>query len=313
MVCLRSKQGELEALRHLGDASAQPTIMIELLDSVMPKDSGLLADLVRTTALLASLDHAPWIDVHRLTESNFLRQSPGGPFEFLEKLVEHELEDYGLAGLDKVALVPVVPIAAREDDLRTLRLLQENQQRDVVVRLPLTDLPASALADRVRRVAQHSGVERGRLHAVIDMGYVESVQPMKVTLAARMKVITESLLGPGATTLLAGSIPSARSGYATTVQNRPELPMWRAVNETSNESAIRYGDYGVAHPVPPLAGGRSRSPNPYLYYTVPGRTVFLRRHVPQEDREGEPRRRTVRHGLRRSRRGTGEPSRLRRE
>jgi hypothetical protein len=45
---------------------------------------------------------------------------------------------------------------------------------------------------------------------------------------------------------------------------------------------IGYGDYGVTHPVP-RSGENARSPYPYLCYTVPRRTVVLRRRIEKGD------------------------------
>ncbi|QQQ74801.1 hypothetical protein IOD16_27205 [Saccharothrix sp. 6-C] len=51
--------------------------------------------------------------------------------------------------------------------------------------------------------------------------------------------------------------------------------------------SVHYGDYGVVHPAPTTTGAPGpRTINPFLYYTVPGRVITLRRQLPRED--GKP-------------------------
>jgi hypothetical protein len=50
------------------------------------------------------------------------------------------------------------------------------------------------------------------------------------------------------------------------------------VRESGAED-IGYGDYGVTHPKTPKPSRYMRNPNPYLCYTVPGKTVVLRRRL----------------------------------
>lgn len=288
LVALKSKKGELDALDHLrseGDAPA--TLMIELLDSVnVGSTSILLPALIRAAVHVNELGRSLWIDTHRLTATSPLSMQPGGALEFLDNKIETALhEKFGLFVPDVATLVPVVPDTASVDELGAVALLQEHRQRDVAVRIGQLHIRTSELIERVRRVAHRARVEAGRLQAVIDVGFVETVQSSQVERISQMALVLGELLGPGSTTLLAGSVPATRDGFVTTTRDRPEVSLWRAAHEETATVELQYGDYGVVHPIPPRPGDPGpRFTNPYLYYTVPGRMVTLRRKLIRENR-----------------------------
>ncbi|MGM1063585.1 beta family protein [Saccharothrix sp. Mg75] len=289
LIALKSKKGELDALHHLpANPESRPAILVELLDSVGVAERGqLLPALVRAAVDAAAHDKPLWIDAHLLSATSSLARQPGGPLEFLDKQIENTLHDeLGLLALDVTALIPVVADSATDDELRTISLLRQHRPRDVVVRVRGVATPPAEIVDRLRRVVSRTGVEAGHLHAVIDLGFVETVQPAHVARAARLIGTIVEGIGPSSTTLLAGSIPAGRNSFATTTRQRPEVPLWLAVAEQVGR-AVNYGDYGVVHPVPPEGGDPGpRTVNPYLYYTAPGSTVALRRQLARED--GKP-------------------------
>ncbi|MBB5804857.1 hypothetical protein F4560_004625 [Saccharothrix ecbatanensis] len=289
LVALKSKKGELDALRHLPAIPAtRPAILVELLDSVGVAEGGqLLPGLTRAAVDAAAHDKPLWIDAHLLSATSPLARQPGGPFEFLDKQIGNALHDeLGLLALDVTALIPVIADSATDDELRTISLLRQHRPRDVVVRVRGVATPPAEVVDRLRRVVSRTGVEAGQLHAVLDLGFVETVQPTQVTRAARLIGTVLDAIGPSSTTLLAGSIPAGRNGFATTARHRPEVPLWHAVTEQTG-GVVNYGDYGVVHPVPPKGGAPGpRTVNPYLYYTAPGSMVALRRQLARED--GKP-------------------------
>lgn len=289
LVVLKSKMGELEALcRILPQHDPRTTIVVELLDSITAEGGRLLPALVRAGEHMAEHGRPLWVDAHLLSGASSLSRQPRGPFEFLDNRIEAALHGrLGLMAPDVPALVPVVPDAASDDQLATIALLQQHRRRDVVVRIRNLDIRLSDLAGRLGRIARRTGVEAGHLHAVIDLGYVETVRATEVERASSLAEVLVDRLGPMSTTLLSGSIPAVRNGFVTTTRDRPEIPVWRTVNEEVRDGMVHYGDYGVVHPAPTKTGTPGpRTINPYLYYTVPVGVIALRRELHRED--GKP-------------------------
>jgi hypothetical protein len=287
LVVMKSKMGELEAVcEAVPRPEARTTILVELLDSITV-GGRLLPALVRAAEHMAEHEHPLWIDAQLLGEASSLSRQPGGPFEFLDNRIEAALQGrLGLLAPDVPALVPVIPDSAADGHLAAISLLQEHRQRDVVVRIRNLDIRPSELADRLRHIVRVTRVEAGHVHAVIDLGYIDAVQVAQVQRASNLADVLIDHLGPMSTALLSGSIPADRKGFVTTTLDRPELPVWRAVNE-SREELVHYGDYGVVHPAPTKTGPPGPRPvNPYLYYTVPERMISLRRKLPREN--GKP-------------------------
>lgn len=287
LVTLKCKSGELEALRELrSEADAQVRLMIELLDSVKP-DSKPLSDLLRAAVRMAEFGRTLWLDTTWLRSTSSLMEQPGGPFEHLDKLIESELLDNYQCYAPKLAnLVPVVSIDASDEELRRVRLLVEHRERDIAVRIrrPLT--PARELVDRVHRIIQLTAPADGRVHAILDIGFVEFVRTEHINAVTRSIDILVDLLGRGSTTILAGSIPRNRTTYDTIERPRAEVTLWNAVRQ-SNPNDVGYGDYGVTHPVPRPSGEKARNPYPYLCYTIPRKTVLLRRKLKKGDAPAE--------------------------
>jgi hypothetical protein len=283
LVALKCKLGELDALCNLRSGhDAQVRMMVELLDSVRPSGKVLPA-LVRAAVRLADSGRTLWLDTTWLSPTNPLAQQPGGVFEYLDNIIESAVvKTNGLLAPDIAGLVPVVSVDASNDELRRVRLLIEHKDRDIAIRIRRPGRSRQDLFDRLRSVMRSTGTKAGRVHAVIDVGFVEAIRAHHVTAVSEAAAVVSDLLGPGATTLLAGSIPSTRTTYATIVRDRPEVTLWNEVRH-SGACEVSYGDYGVAHPKPPAPGDNARSPFPYLCYTVPRKTVILRRKKEKGD------------------------------
>ena len=280
LVAVKCKSGELNALRQLSSADdAQADVIVELLDSVKPSGK-LLPALVQAAVNVAQFNRTLWLDTTWLTAGSPLAQQRGGVFEYLDDIIESAMvQSLGLLAVDRAGLVPVISVDASNDELRRVRLLIEHKDRDIAIRIRR---PAPRLAERIRSIMRLTGTEPGRVHAVIDTGFVETVRAHQVASIAEAATTTSDLLGPGATKLLAGSIPRERKTYATILLDRPEVTLWNEVRNGCSGD-IGYGDYGVTHPEPPAAGGNARSPFPYLCYTVPRRTLILRRKQKKGD------------------------------
>jgi T4 beta protein len=280
LVTLKCKLGELGALCHLRSTSdAHVRLMIELLDSAKP-GGRLLPALVRAAVSVANSQRTLWLDTTWLTAASPLTEQPGGVFEYLDDMIESALlEELGLMTDGLPSLVPVIAGGAPDDLLRRVRLLVEHRERDLVIRFRQA-LPPRELVDRIRSIMLLTGSRVGHVHVVLDVGYVEEVREPQMAAVAEAAAAVHDVLGSGSTTLLAGSIPAARTTYATTARDRPEVVLWSEV--CRRVGMIGYGDYGVTHPVP-RSGENARAPYPYLCYTVPRRTVILRRRIEKGD------------------------------
>ncbi len=285
LVAMKSKMGEFEALRNLADRdSPGPRVVIELLDSVQPEGQGqLLKALVNAAVHMAELRQPVWIDPHLLSPEAALTRYPGGVFEFLDDRIETALAvEHGLLAPDVPAFIPVIPSSPTDDQLRRVAMLQEHRPRAIVVRFRDLRLSPSQVDDCLARVSRATRVGENPVHAVIDLGFMETVHPHQVDLTRSLARTLSDRLGPSSTTVLAGSIPADRHGFVTSVRDRPEVVLWHEVANTDAE--INYGDYGVVHPVPPAAGKPGpRTINPYLYYTVPSHVIAMRRQLARED------------------------------
>lgn len=280
LVTVKCKLGELDALCRLpATHDAHVRLMVELLDSATP-GGRLLPALVRAAVSVANVRRTLWLDTTWLTAASPLAGLPGGVFEYLDEMIESALlEELGLMADGLPGLVPVIAGNAPDEVLRRVRLLVEHRERDLVIRFR-RPLPASELVNRIRAVMGLTGTRVEHVHVVLDVGFVEEVRTPKVAAVAEAAAAVHDVLGPGSATLLAGSIPADRTTYATTTRDRPEVFLWGEV--CRRVGMIGYGDYGVTHPVP-KSGENARSPYPYLCYTVPRRTVILRRRLEKGD------------------------------
>ncbi|WP_244223767.1 beta family protein [Amycolatopsis circi] len=286
LVALKCKSGELSALRDLEkDSAPRVRFVVELLDSVT-LGGDVFRDLIKAALHVTDLGRTLWIDTTWLTPASPLAQQPGGAFEFLEGRIESALpETYGLFVPEFPGLVPVVAATASDDELRRVRLLVEHRDRDVAIRVHHPQTADLDLPGRIRRIMRLTGARPGHVHAIVDSGFLETAEARRIEAAAKSTTVAQDLLGPATVTVLAGSIPAKRETYATTERLRSEVSLWNGVRQEGQEAG--YGDYGVAHPVPPAGGSQARTPNPYLCYTVPRKTVILRRKLESDDARAE--------------------------
>lgn len=136
-------------------------------------------------------------------------------------------------------------------------------------------------------VADALGVSIDAIDVVIDAAYVRHRHDVAaVRDAVTAMAPAEAFAEVRSATLLSGSVPRKRSTILTNELGRVELELWRAVRD--QVPSIRYGDYGVIHPVPPDqkqdAKGFS-TPNPYLLYSTSDSYLFATRHMPRKDKK----------------------------
>ncbi|QWF77192.1 beta family protein [Amycolatopsis sp. CA-230715] len=287
LVAVKCKLGELDALGNLRSRrDAQVRVMVELLDSTSPSGR-LLPSLVRAATSLARFGRTLWLDTTWLTSRSPLIQQPRGVFEYLDACIESAVEnEHGLFASHLPSLVPVISLDASNDELRRARRLIEHKYRDIAIRIRYPARSKRDLGKRIESIMRSTGTQPGQVHAVVDAGFIETIQASHVTSTANVAATTLDLLGPGHTTLLAGSIPKVRATYATVLRDRPEVTLWNEIHQDGTRE-LNYGDYGVTHPTPSMTGGNARSPFPYLCYTVPQKTVVLRRKQEKGDLPAE--------------------------
>lgn len=281
LAVVKSKMGEFEALRHLVDRGvATPRVIVELLDSVQLEGRGqLLPSLVKVAVQMAARQQPLWIDSHLLSPTAAITRHPSSSFEHLDNRIESALfDEYGLLAPDVPAFIPVVADSATDVELRAVALLQEHRPRPIVIRFRNLGVSARELDDSFQRIVRSTRADKNLSHAVVDLGFVETIHPQQIRSAVSLAQAVVDRLAPQSTTLLAGSIPPTRHGFTTAVRNRPEVPLWLEVAHGVNGAEINYGDYGVVHPNPPKAGTPGpRTVYPYLYYTVPNYVIAMRR------------------------------------
>lgn len=287
VVALKSKTGELDALLHLRPEDPIDVVpLIELLDTVKPDARGrVLPLLIKAGAHMAGRGQPLWIDTRWLSGRSALARTPGGPFRHLRTEIEAELDKKrDLFTPDIAPIVPVISEFSGDETLRALGRTLEPDEHDIALRIRDRDIPTPAAITSVERLIRLTGSENRRLHVIIDAEFVDSPSPHRLLRISRFVSRLDRSIGPASTTLLAGSIPPQRNEFVTATRERTEVSLWQAVSTRIAPLEVRYGDYGVVHPRPPATSTPGpRTAYPYLYYTLSGRSLYLRRKPAQRD------------------------------
>jgi T4 beta protein len=282
VLAVKSKEGELDALINTGGLDGPVQVMLELLGSVAP--AGRIAKKIVKVGVEAALAGKPlWVDTTWLSGASALAASPQAAM----KHFEHDIEDM-LPDFDKPCVIPVVPLHACDQDLLAMRIFLEHQERPVVIRTRGRALTAVDLRQAIDRIAAALQLEVGDLHLVFDEGYVVAVEDLRVHALVQNIAGLAGRQECASITVLAGSTPARRTNYETHTRVRTEVQLWRAIQAGCGRS-LRYGDYGVVHPVPVIPQGRPTNPNPYIHYTVPDATLSIARRIPGRGRGSAPR------------------------
>ena len=285
LLAVKSKEGELQALLNTTEVNDRVQVMVELLDSV---DSGglVIKKVVDFCVESASRGRPVWVDTTWLTRASDLGASPRAVLERLEHEIEESLGLFSICS-EQPCLIPVVPLNTDDEGLRAIRMFLEHRRRPVVVRCRQTSLPTTELLRTLDRIATALRLGTDELHLVFDEGYVRKLE------THRVDALVDNITGLAnrneyaSVAVLAGSTPRKRGGYETHLRRRVEVELWKAVREASGER-IRYGDYGVVHPDPQKSSKGGRIPNPYIYYTVPGATLYIARKNPERKGNSVP-------------------------
>ncbi|KGI81189.1 hypothetical protein IL38_13190 [Actinopolyspora erythraea] len=249
LLAVKSKWGELDAVFHTGTASPAPIIMVELLDRVPASYQGVTKKLVRVGAELVGSGRCLWVDATWLSESGALAAVPQGPFEYLDAKIEAETGGELLFhGPDVPPLVPIVSATVGERELDRIRLLREHKPRRIAVRLGKNCRGSGTqLIGHLERITGVVGIGSREVHLVFDEGYIERVDGQRVdSLVSTIAAVRDHDFA--SVTVLSGSTPAQRGTFETRFRPRPELELWSSVARLSRQP-LRYGDYGVVHPV----------------------------------------------------------------
>ena len=284
LLAVKSKEGELQALLNTTEVNDRVQVMVELLPDMSPNGpiSKKIVDFCVKSALRG---HPVWLDTTWLTGGNALAASSRAALERFEYAVE---ENGGLLLLaaDQPCLIPVVSLDSGDEELRAMRTFLEHRRRPVVVRARRATLPTAELLRTLDRIATALRLGTDELHLVFDEGYVRKLE------THRVDALVDNITGLAnrneyaSVAVLAGSTPRRRS-YGTHLRRRAEVELWKTVQEASGEH-VRYGDYGVVHPLPQEKGNGWSDPNPYIHYTVPGATLSIARQIPGRGRGPVP-------------------------
>ncbi|NYH77231.1 Holliday junction resolvase-like predicted endonuclease [Actinopolyspora biskrensis] len=280
LLAVKSKWGELDAVFQTETASPAPIIMVELLDRLPDSERAMMMKkLVRAGAELVRAGRSLWVDTTWLSVSSSLARVPQGPFEYLDEKIDAETDgELPFQGIDVPPLIPVVSATVDKRELNRVRLLREHKLRQIAVRLGKESRSSGTqLIAHLERIMHIVEVSSRDVHLVFDEGYIEGVDGQRVhnlvnTIAAVREYEFASI------TVLSGSTPPQRGTFETRFRARPELELWSAVAQLSRQP-LRYGDYGVVHPVPPKGSGGFQ-PNPYIHYTLPDRSLSVARRIP---------------------------------
>lgn len=278
LLALKSKEGEIEALTAT-PAGVIP--MIEMLDTVKDQSgSRVFPSLVKRGVEMVRAGNPLWIDIRWMSGSGPLSRVPQGVLNELDRRIEADL-GFDAATFDGPWLVPVIPLSVGDAELAHVRYLVEHTERDVGVRISAVGTTGSPeVLARIKHIARAVGLATTSLHVIVDESYVEHAQPAAVDAALNLIGAIRGSLRVGSVTLLGGSVPKQRTSYTTHVRERAEWDLWHTVRDRLGED-LRYGDYGVVHPIPnPGEGGRL--PSPYVHYTVDKQSLFVGRKVPRK-------------------------------
>ncbi|MBK0870166.1 beta family protein [Saccharopolyspora sp. HNM0986] len=279
VLAIKSKSGELEAVSN--EPATHVQVMIELLPGVLPEAP--IGKQVLNVAVDAVAEGNPvWLDTTWLPAGNAAASTPAPVLTDFDGVLDEIIQEM-IPGHDEPILLPVVAADADDRRLRAMREFLQHKPRPVVVRARRA---ASADVEpwaRIERIATALRIGVEDLHLVFDEGYLPSVPDHRVEALGKNITGLNARHGCASITVLGGSIPKERTGFDTRTRERTEIRLWKNARADCDGS-LRYGDYGVVHPVPRSKKKGSGAPNPYLHYTVPGGVLSFARHVP--DRNG---------------------------
>ncbi|MEU6129558.1 hypothetical protein ABZ805_10335 [Saccharopolyspora sp. NPDC047091] len=286
LVVLRAKQGEFAAL-HAVDGRADVERLQPLLEFIPngTAPAGQLDEVEAVARRLHGLGRAIMVDAAEVAGASGFGPGPAGALGELADRLAHPV---GL--FDEQVPVPFVPVvrdAATDAELAGLGRLCHELGAGGALRI------RTAAAERVGLLLDRLRVEPGELDLIVDLGYLPEL-PARVVERAAAAVDVAAGCGPfRSVSVLSGSIPRSLDRTSLWAQPRVEERLWRALAE-DGRSGLRFGDYGVAHPV---IGDSWGGKHVALRYSCPDHWLYSRERQPVPDGAAEAeggRARTVR-------------------
>ncbi|TWD84749.1 T4 beta protein [Kribbella amoyensis] len=280
LVALRAKLGELTALQEFDRADlVQPLLSLD--HETGASTERLLERVVTATRKLHDRGRLVMLDATGMAAAPGLA---GGPAALLAELADR-LHFPATLMDGPVPFIPVVDTAA--DDLQLLRIgrLAEEMGVGCALRIrhgPVTTQEMDVLLERLATSPRN-------LDVVVDLAYVRTVDARRVELIARLVDLLEDCADFRSITLLAGSIPKSLDRVDQWEQPRFEERLWHEVVR-AGATRLRFGDYGVVHPI--AAPGFRRSRHISVKYSCADHWLYVREPIADPDAD-EARARTV--------------------
>ncbi|GAB3275141.1 beta family protein [Parasphingorhabdus pacifica] len=279
LVAVKSKSGELTALRHVDRVAArrvQP--LVEVLSNVASSGSvrESLGDVAR---VLKQHGRRLMLDASQLDPASSLWRTFGGPLDHVWRMFRDSLELHELGEIPP--FVPVVRMDAADAYLRKTRGLLAELGCGVGVRIVGAQVRDPQVAAALERALRLLRVDITEVDLVVDVGFLRR---NRLTPAVVRDVFANlgslPIAGCRSVSLLGGSVPPRRWDAGCT-RSRVEFDLWHQA--FARFPSLRYADYGVTHAAArDGADVRSRARHPFLHYTRCQESRFLTRRLPPE-------------------------------
>jgi hypothetical protein len=273
LVAVRAKDGETTALTAVTGTEQLGGVQVLIEHDPRASAGRQHTNLVALTRHLGALGRPPMIDVADVVISG---EVDGGPPRVLGDLVDELTDEL------PPAFVPVV----RGDASDAYAMFAGQLCGELGAGAALRVRPWPADKTDLQRILDRLRLAPSEVDLVVDWRYLDRVDTHVTDSVLEVLERTASVAAFRSTTLLSGSVPLAMQKTAGWHEPRLEESLWQTVRDTGL-SQVRFGDYGVAHPI--TAKGY-RSHHVTVKYTCASRWLYLRERMAGE----QPRARTLR-------------------
>lgn len=266
LMAMRAKQGETNALSAVNapDQLSHVQLLIELDPHASMARQRV--NLVTLTAGLNDLGRRPMIDVAEVVANG---NEDGGPARTLGELADRLPVDL----FTVPSFIPVVRGDSTDEFATFVGRLCDELGAGAALRVQ----PGVAHVD-LQRVIGRMRVSPADVDLVLDWRYINRADDdLAASIVAALRGM-DSIADFRSTTLLSGSIPPSMSQTASWQEPRLEERLWQLVRD-AGVPELRFGDYGVVHPVPSQG---YRSLHVSVKYTCPSNWLYLRERMDQD-------------------------------
>lgn len=270
LLTMPAKQGEFTALKAVNGCHQLDRIQpLFVIDPEGKRNQRF--ELVGVLRHLHALGRTAMLDASDVVGRP---ESGGGPIAVLNELADRLSPSADLLGEDQVPFIPVLRGDAPITELRSVVSLARQLQSGGALRL------------QTRRVSRHrveallGRLELGvdQLDVLLDLGYVPEVTERLVEDALGSLTAIAECGKFRSLSLLSGSVPKTLRYTSTWQEPRAEEELWERVRDAS-AGEVRFGDYGVVHPV---IGRGFGSRHVMLKYAGRRQWTYARERVPDE-------------------------------